>query len=119
MEPHWTDRRRRAYGRSRALRAEPTDAEALLWRRLRQGQFGGFRFRRQHPIGPYFADFACLSAGLVVELDGGQHTAEGDRRRTALIEAAGFRVIRFWNNEVLGNTEGVLAAIAQALGMEA
>src|SRR5262249_48306064 len=88
---------------SRALRGEPTDAEALLWRRLRGRQLNGAKFRRQHPIGPYFADLCCVEARLVIELDGGQHaeqTAE-DAGRTAYLGAQGFRVVRFWNDDVL------------------
>ena len=78
---------------------------------------GGYRFRRQVPLGPYVADFACFEARLIVELDGGQHadrTVE-DAAREAWLEAEGFRVLRFWNNEVLGNTDGVTEAIGAAL----
>jgi len=99
------------------LRKNSTDAERHLWWRLRQRQLAGFRFRRQVPLGPYIADFVCLSAKLIVEVDGGQHAErpEQDERRSAWLAANGFDVLRFWNNDVLGNTEGVLEAILRAL----
>ena len=75
----------------------------------------GFRFRRQVPIGRYVVDFVCIRARLIVELDGGQHTPEGDARRTAFLESQGFRVIRFWNNDVLENLDGVWTVIETAL----
>ncbi|WP_218628088.1 endonuclease domain-containing protein [Variovorax sp. dw_954] len=113
--------RERARVRAKALRAVPTDAETLLWYHLRDRRPSGFKFRRQRPIGPYFADFACLEARLVIELDGGQHAdaVEYDQRRTDLIQAEGFRVLRFWNNEVLGQTEAVLEVILRALNENA
>lgn len=85
-----------------------TDAERLPWRHLRQRQVAGQKFRRQHPMGNYIVDFACLEASLIVEVDGGQHAdrQEYDRERTAWLEGRGFRVLRFWNNEVLTNIEG-------------
>lgn len=101
--------------RARTLRRAMTDAEQVRWARLRDRQLAGAKFRRQFPIGPYVADFACQDSALVVELDGGQHTPEGDADRTAAIEVLGFRVIRFWNDEVLRNTAGVLEVIAAAL----
>ncbi|MEJ8854716.1 endonuclease domain-containing protein [Variovorax robiniae] len=109
--------RERARVRARTLRESPTDAESLLWYHLRDRRLAGFKFRRQRPIGPYFADFACLEARLVVELDGGQHVDEAgyDERRTALMNAEGFHVLRFWNNEVLAQTEAVLEVILRAL----
>ncbi|TWT22045.1 endonuclease domain-containing protein [Luteimonas wenzhouensis] len=98
--------------RARALRAGMTDAERVLWRCLRMRQLAGHRFRRQVPIGSYVADFACLQARLVVEVDGGQHAgARGDAVRDAFLRAAGFEVVRFWNHEVLGNPEAVCEAI--------
>ena len=102
---------------ARHLRKNLSDAESRLWWRLRQKQLGGFRFRRQVPLGPYVADFVCLSAKLVVEVDGGQHAerVEHDESRSAWLVANGFRVLRFWNNDVLGNTEGVLETILDAL----
>jgi very-short-patch-repair endonuclease len=102
---------------ARRLRKNPTDAERRLWLRLRQKQLGGFRFRRQVPLGPYVADFVCQSEKLVIEVDGGQHSdkIEHDERRSAWLAANGYRVLRFWNNDVLGNTEGVLETILRTL----
>jgi very-short-patch-repair endonuclease len=99
---------------ARALRQTPTNAELRLWSRLRRKQLAGFRFRRQHPLGPYVADFFCAEAKLIIEVDGGQHADDGDTR-TRWLESRSYRVIRFWNNEVLGNTEGVVLAILKAL----
>jgi len=98
------------------LRKNPTDAETRLWSRLRRKQLAGFRFRRQVPLGPYVADFVCLEARLIVEADGGQHAERAaDNVRTAWLEAQGYRVLRFWNNDVLGNTDGVIQAVRSAL----
>ena len=109
--------RERARVRARSLRETPTDAESLLWCHLRDRRLANFKFRRQRPIGPYFADFACLEAKLIVELDGGQHVeaAGYDENRTRFIEAQGYRVLRFWNNEVLAQTDAVRERILQAL----
>ncbi|GIL39207.1 endonuclease domain-containing protein [Roseiterribacter gracilis] len=106
--------------RARALRRVATDVERSLWRRMRNRALAGCKFRRQLPIGPYFADFACVEAKLVVELDGSQHAdaAAYDATRTAYMEAQGWRVLRFWNNEVMQNLDGVLVAIAAALNQE-
>ncbi|SEF19912.1 Very-short-patch-repair endonuclease [Variovorax sp. NFACC28] len=109
--------RERARVRARSLRATPTDAEAMLWHHLRDRRMANQKFRRQRPIGPYFADFACLEAKLIVELDGGQH-AEAvayDENRTRFMEAQGYRVLRFWNHEVLTQTDVVRERILQAL----
>jgi very-short-patch-repair endonuclease len=93
-----------------------TDAERKLWLHLRDRQFHGRKFRRQVLIGPYVADFACIDERLIIELDGGQHAEnQDDLRRTADIEATGFRVLRFWNNEVSQNIDGVLSVISSAL----
>ena len=102
---------------ARQLRNEATDAERRLWRQLRGRQLGGCKFRRQHPIAGYIADFVCLEAHLVIELDGGQHAdaVAQDKRRTGRIVAEGFRVIRFWNDEVLLRTEDVVAEIYRCL----
>ncbi len=102
---------------ARSLRANQTEAEALLWRRLRDRQLAGAKFRRQVPIGPYVADFVCYASKLVVELDGGQHAenVEADTTRTAWLEDRGFRVLRFWNHDVLANPDGVLERILEAL----
>ena len=97
----------------RKLRSAMTDAEQHLWRFLRRKQLAEFKFRRQHPFGDYILDFVCLDAMLVVEVDGGQHgdMASVDTVRTAYLERAGFCVLRFWNNEVLTDTEAVLEVI--------
>jgi len=93
-----------------------TDAERLLWSRLR-GQQLGAKFVTQFPIGDAVADFACRSAKLVIELDGGQHASapEADAERTRLIELHGYRVLRFWNNDVMSNLDGVLGTILREL----
>ena len=104
--------------RARRLRREMTEAEKKLWRCIRAEQIGGHKFRKQVPIGPYVADFCCLVQKLVLEVDGGQHAdSEADRRRTRFLEHEGYRVVRFWNNDVLQNTDGVLMRIAEALGV--
>ncbi len=94
-----------------------TDAELRLWMRLRREQLPGFRFRRQVPVGPYVVDFACLKAHLVVEVDGSQHAQalEHDQRRTAWLGSQGYRVLRFWDNDVLLQTDGVVESIYAAL----
>ncbi len=101
----------------RRLRREQTPAEGLLWQNLRAKRLNGAKFRRQHPIGNQIVDFCCLKHRLVVEIDGGQHAdeVEKDAARTARLEAHGFKVIRFWNDDVLNNLEGVLTSIADAL----
>ncbi len=100
--------------RARALRGALTDAEQRLWYHLRNRRLGGHKFRRQVPFGPYVADFVCMAARLIVEVDGGQHAqrAVEDARRTRYLEDQGYRVVRFWNNEVLGNLEGVLQRLS-------
>lgn len=101
--------------RARALRRNSTQAETKLWSILRNRQFQHVKFRRQQPIGPYFADFVCFEHRLIVEVDGGQHTDEGDAVRTERLQAQGFRVIRFWNNDVLTNPEGVALKLSESL----
>ncbi len=103
--------------RARKLRNNATDAERHLWRHLRRRQLKGHRFRRQYPIGPYITDFACVEQRLVVELDGGQHAerAAYDRSRDRYISQAGFRALRYWNDQVLQETEAVLADILRHL----
>lgn len=103
--------------RERHLRREQTEAERALWWRLRNRRLLGWKFRRQHRIGPYFADFFCLEAGLVIELDGSQHLEQikNDASRTSYLLHAGFDVLRFWNDQVLHDTEAVLIAITIAL----
>ena len=103
--------------RARQLRSTPTDAERRLWSSLRRKQLDQFRFRRQQPIGAFVVDFFCAQAKLIVEVDGGQHAEQHlqDAARTRWLEERGYRVLRFWNNEILGNTEGVVLAILEAL----
>lgn len=102
---------------TRRMRAEATDAERALWRELRAGRLAEFRFRRQQPLGNYIVDFVCFESKLVIEVDGGQHDEQHnyDARRDAWLAGQGFRVLRFWNNEAMGNPEGVMATILAAL----
>ena len=106
--------------RARELRREHTDAEAKLWNALRARRLGGWRWKRQVPWGPYFLDFLCVEAGLVIEVDGSQHAEQTayDARRTAYIERSGLRVIRFRNGDVLTNRDGVCLTILDACGGE-
>ena len=105
--------------RARALRLHMTNAERKLWYALRDRRFAGFKFRRQAPVGPFIADFVCFEQRLVIEVDGGQHANSlSDRRRDRWFAANQFRVLRFWNNEVLSNLEGVMTVLAQALKVE-
>jgi very-short-patch-repair endonuclease len=101
--------------RARALRTTGTDAERALWFHLRAGRLCGFKFRRQHPFPPHVVDFYCASARLAIELDGSQHDEEADAARTRSLEARGLHVLRFWDNEVLTDTDAVLDAIVRAV----
>ena len=103
--------------RARKMRHEPTDAERLLWRYLRARRLGGFKVRRQVPVGPYIVDFVCLEARLIIEADGGRHadSTTYEDRRSAELAAMGFRVLRFWKNEILGEIDAVLERIRVAL----
>jgi very-short-patch-repair endonuclease len=103
---------------ARQMRAEPTEAERVLWQRLRHDiRLVGSHLRRQATVGPFIVDFASRKAKLAIELDGGQHAWQrtSDLSRSRKIEAAGYRILRFWNNDVLGNIEGVLDEIQRAL----
>jgi very-short-patch-repair endonuclease len=100
---------------ARKLRADQTEAEERLWHHLRARRLEGEKFVRQFQIDNYVADFACRRARLAVELDGGQHSPERDAARTEIIEAYGYRVLRFWNNDVLADTDAVLESIRQEL----
>jgi very-short-patch-repair endonuclease len=104
---------------ARRLRSEATATEVLLWKRLRTIELEGTHFRRQVPIGPYVVDFACMAARLVIELDGSQHNTDAhrasDERRTRWLKSEGYRVIRFWNNELSSNMDGVLESVYAAL----
>ncbi len=93
-----------------------TDAERKLWRHLRAGQLDGLKFRRQHPVPPYIADFCCIEEKLIVELDGSQHTVDADAVSTRYLEAQGWRLLRFWGNDVLSNPDAVLEAIWNSVG---
>ena len=105
---------------ARKLRQSQTDAEKALWARLRNKQLEGVKFRRQQPLGPYIVDFVSFERNIIVELDGGQHNegevSERDDRRAAWLKEEGYQVLRFWNNEVLVNIEGVLQKIRWFLG---
>lgn len=105
---------------ARQLRHNQTDAEKLLWSKLRNRTLNGCKFRRQIPVGTYIVDFLCQDAMLIIELDGGQHAEQQnyDQRRTHWLESQGFRVMRFWNNDVLLNIDGVSDAILEALGKQ-
>jgi very-short-patch-repair endonuclease len=106
---------------AKKLRREQTGVERKLWLTLRGRRFHNFKFRRQQPIGPYVADFVCFETSLIVELDGDQHgSSQGlayDTTRTKRLAADGFRVLRFPNHELKSNFDGVLTAIAMALGL--
>jgi len=103
--------------RSRELRLNATEAERKLWAQLSARKVSGIRFNRQFPIGPFICDFVSRTAKLVIEVDGGQHAVdvEKDQSRTAYLEAQGYRVIRFWNNDVLDRIEGVVNEIERML----
>ena len=101
---------------ARTLRKESTDAEKLLWKHLRTKQLDGLKFRRQEQIGRFIADFVCYERSLIIEADGGQHAVEKEKddERTAWLNSQGFTVLRFWNNEILSNPDGVLEVICNA-----
>ena len=107
--------------KARLLRKNQTDAEAALWRKLRGRGLEGYKFRRQVPVGPYVADFLCKEAMLIVEIDGGQHAeqVEYDRFREDFLKTHGYQVVRFWNNEVLNNLDGVLETLTLTLSQKA
>ena len=105
------------HSRERTLRREQTESERILWTRLRDRRLLGFKFRRQHRIGPYFADFVCAERHLVIEVDGSQHLdqIEYDAARMRYLKSQGYRVLRFWNDEVLLRMDDVLDEILRAL----
>jgi very-short-patch-repair endonuclease len=102
---------------ARKLRKNATRAENLLWQKLRNRQLEGYKFRRQQPVGPYIVDFVNFEKKIVIEIDGGQHAIlkEKDKKRDAWLDDGGFEVIRFWNNEVFENIDGILEAIRDKL----
>ena len=104
-------------GTAKRLRRDMTDAERVLWREVRAHRFKGFKFKRQEPLDAYVVDFICHAARLIVELDGGQHADQraADFERTRWLESQGFRVLRFWNNDVLANIEGVMQVMEKEL----
>ena len=103
--------------KARQLRRNPTDVERLLWQKLRFWQVDDYKFRRQQPLGNYIVDFVCLQKRLIVELDGGQHAdkANYDTQRDAWLRDQGFSILRFWNNDVLNNIDGVMELIVKSL----
>ena len=108
-----------AISRARTLRRAMTDAEIKLWKLLRNRRMLALKFRRQVPVGPYIADFLCVSAKVIVEADGSQHVDSArDARRDAFLAGQGYRVLRFWNEEILNRPDEVMATIAAACGLE-
>jgi len=105
---------------ARKLRSNATDAELKLWSVLRNRELGNFKFRRQAPVGNYIVDFICIEKGLIVEVDGGQHMDASmiDDRRTVWLQSHGYRVIRFWNDQVLKETDAILEEILRFLNQE-
>lgn len=102
--------------KARYLRKNMTDAERRLWTMLRARTLDGWKFRRQHPVGPYVLDFACLECQIVIEADGGQHADNAaDLKRTAWLQEQGWTVLRYWNNDILSNASGVVEAISHTL----
>ena len=102
--------------RAKSMRSEPTPSEHRLWQILRAKRLAGHKFKRQLVIDHYIADFACIGHRLIVEADGGRHSvSEYDEKRDAYLQAQGFRILRFWNNEIFNNEEGVLTSIFDAL----
>lgn len=114
-----TPKSRFATDAAKRLRANSTDAERRLWSRLRNRQLLGCKFVRQQAVGPYIADFACRERDLIIELDGGQHATRAgsfaDAERTDILTQHGYRVVRFWNSDILTNIDGVLQVIADRL----
>jgi very-short-patch-repair endonuclease len=103
--------------RARELRRNSTGAEKILWKHLRLKQLGGYRFRRQYPIGNYIVDFFCFEKSLVIEIDGGHHSEQGkyDQERTIWLKGRGYKVLRFWNNQIMQEMDAVLEVILKEL----
>lgn len=105
-----------AVAKARSLRRRQTDAERYFWSAVRNRRVDGYKFVRQYPVGPYIADFVCRETMLVVEIDGGQHAgSKADIARTAYLDRQGYAVLRFWNNDILTNIDGVLTVLAEHL----
>ena len=116
LDDGWKSFRKAEAAHSKRLRENQTEAERIFWNAVRQKRLDGYRFRRQYPVGPYFADFACVERKLLVEIDGGQHCEnKKDEIRTACLEKDGFTVLRFWNNDILENIDGVLQTLLTSL----
>jgi very-short-patch-repair endonuclease len=116
-----TEEAARRISKAKSLRVGQTEAEVRLWYHLRAHRFLGLKFKRQKPLGPYVADFACFEHRLIIEVDGGQHNEERlihDRGRDAWLATQGFTILRFWNNEVLQNTAAVLERIRQVVELQ-
>jgi very-short-patch-repair endonuclease len=107
--------RRLTHRHATCLRRERTEAEDRFWYHVRNRALADAKFRFQASIGPYVVDFLCIEAGLIVEIDGSQHSEEADAQRTAYLEERGYEVLRYWNNDVLLNIEGVLTVVLHAL----
>ncbi|HEX9024438.1 MAG TPA: endonuclease domain-containing protein [Geobacteraceae bacterium] len=101
---------------AKELRKRMTDAESILWKRLKAKQLDGLKFRRQEQLGRFIVDFVCFEKGIIIEADGGQHAVEmeKDEERTQWLNSQGYTVLRFWNNDILSNTDGVMEAIKSA-----
>ena len=110
----------RAKTRARELRKSPTEAGQRLWHHLRRHQLDGHRFRRQQPLGDYIVDFFCYEEGLIIEVDGGHHSEQEayDNERTAWLEAQGYSVLRFWNNEILDQIDAVKEVILEKMSSD-
>jgi very-short-patch-repair endonuclease len=109
-------RHRNSTVRARNLRKGQTEAEKVFWHSVKAKRFEGYKFKRQVPVGPFYADFVCEEARLIVEIDGGQHSEnQKDLQRTAFLNSKGYEVVRFWNNEVLGNLDGLLSSLSLTL----
>ena len=107
---------------ARRLRRDQTDVERKLWYALRDRRLHGFKFRRQQPIGSYIVDFVCFEAKLIIELDGGQHGFDenlaADAARTVYLQSEGFRIMRYWNAELIENLDGAIEGICRELGVQ-
>lgn len=112
----WAAISRKATPKARRLRKDQTDCEKIIWHLLKDRRFTNYKFRRQHPIGSYIVDFACTALKLVIEIDGGQHCDNPqDGLRTEYLNARGYEVVRFWNNDVMTNIDGVILTLTLAL----